>query len=158
MISEQTIDTCIETLTNEDQDWMKSMAEAQPVVAGFLAAEDLDAFTRNEVQYLYYLAVLCWMCFDETYPEMVEIEEDYISLKEEQNWNRIDSLRPGSLKIIVDRWIPDYPEPEILYYLEDALMLDDEDPEHPVTKAGQIPLFATLLTLVDALIHASKLP
>ena len=52
--------------------------------------------------------------------------------------------------------MPDYVEQELLFYLEDALQIDAEDPEHPVTKSGQIPLFITLITLVDVLTEAAK--
>jgi len=156
MITEQTIDECIEILAKDDTDYLQAMADDQPVLAGFLASEEIEAFTQEEVQYMYYLAVLCWMCFDHTYPEIEEVDEDFLSQREEQNWNRVESLRPNTLKNIIDRWIPDYEEPELLYHLEDALMLDEEDPEHPVTKIGQIPMFVTLLTLVDGLIEARK--
>lgn len=156
MITEKTIDECIEILATEDTDFVQAMADDQPVLAGYLASEEIEAFTQEEVQYMYYLAVLCWMCFDHTYEELEEVDEDFLSQKEEQNWNRIESLRPNSLKNIIDRWIPEYEEPELLYHLEDALMLDEEDPEHPVTKIGQIPMFVTLLTVVDGLIEARK--
>lgn len=155
MIHENTIDTCIELVAEGKEDWLRLMAEKQPVMASYLTAEDHEAFSEGETQYLYYLAVLIWMCFDRTYPEMVEIDEETLALREEQNWNRIDSLRPASLKSIVDRIMPDYPEQEMLFYLEDALQLDEEDPEHPVTKAGQIPLFVTLLSIADALSEAA---
>lgn len=155
MISELTIEKSIEEIAATDVDWFEIMSADQPVLAGFLSAEDHEAFTEGETQYLYYLAVVCWKSFDATYPEMPEIDEDALSLKEEQNWNRIDSLRPASLKNIVDRFMSDYPEQEILFYLEDGLQLDDEDPEHPVTKSGQIPMFVTLLTMVDMMSTAS---
>jgi hypothetical protein len=99
--------------------------------------------------------VVCWKCFDETYPDIAEIDEESLSLREEQNWNRIDSLRPASLKNIIDRVMQDYPEQELLFYLEDALQLDEEDDEQPVTKSGQIPMFVTLLTIIDMLSNAS---
>lgn len=155
MISESTIEKCIEEIAATDHDWFQLMAADQPIIAGYLSAEDHSAFTPEETQYLYYLAVLIWKCFDATYPSIDDLDEDDISMKEEQNWNRIDSLRPSSLKHIVDRWLQDYAEPELLYYLEDALILDEEDPDHPVTKVGQIPLFVTLLTMTDVLIGAS---
>ena len=110
MISEETIDRCIETIAEGSTDWLEVMSKQQPVLAGFLTAEDHEAFTEEETQYLYYLAVLCWMCFEQ----------------------------------------------ELLFYLEDALQIDAEDPEHPVTKSGQIPLFITLITLVDVLTEAAK--
>ena len=78
------------------------------MLAGYLASEEIEAFTQEEVQYMYYLAVMCWMCFDHTYEELEEVDEDFLSQKEEQNWNRIESLRPNSLKNIIDRWIPEY--------------------------------------------------
>ncbi|MEP7321313.1 MAG: hypothetical protein ABI761_05315 [Saprospiraceae bacterium] len=154
MINEQTIEKCIEDIGNSDTDWLEAMSADQPVIAGFLAAEDHEAFTEAEIQYLYYIAVVCWKCFEETYTEIEEIDEESLSRREEQNWNRIDSLRPASLKIIIDRIMLDYPEQEVLYYLEDALQLDEEDPENPITKSGQIPMFVTLLTLVDMLSEA----
>lgn len=66
-------------------------SKQQPVLAGFLTAEDHEAFTEEETQYLYYLAVLCWMCFDTTYEEMDELNEEDLSIREEQNWNRIET-------------------------------------------------------------------
>ena len=156
MISEETIDRCIETIAEGSTDWLEVMSKQQPVLAGFLTAEDHEAFTEEETQYLYYLAVLCWMCFDITYEEMDELNEEDLSIREEQNWNRIDSMRPSSLQKIVDKLMPDYVEQELLFYLEDALQIDAEDPEHPVTKSGQIPLFITLITLVDVLTEAAK--
>lgn len=155
MIDEITIEKCIEEIGNGDTNWFEAMAADQPVLAGFLAAEDHDAFTEAETQYLYYLAVVCWKSFDETYPDIAEIEEDSLSLREEQNWNRIDSLRPVSLRNIIDRVMQDYPEQELLFYIEDALQLDEEDDEQPVTKSGQIPMLVTLLTIIDMLSNAS---
>lgn len=151
MISEQTIEKSIAEIADSDTNWFEQMSEDQPVLASYLAAEDHEAFTDSETQYLYYLAVVCWKCFDSTYPEMSEVDEDSLSIREENNWNRIDSLRPAALKNIVDKYMPDYPEQELLFFLEDALQIDEEDDEHPVTKSGQIPMFVTLLTMVDML-------
>lgn len=156
MISEKTIDECIEELANSDTDFIQALADDQPILSGYLASEDMEAFTKEEVEYIYYITVLCWMAFNKTYEDSIEIDENFLSEKDEQNWNRVEALRPANLKNLVDRWIPDYPEPEILYYLEDALTLDEEDPDHPVTKAGQIPMFVTLLTVVDGFIEVSK--
>ena len=155
MIQEETIDACIELVADSQQDWLRLMSEKQPVLASYLTSEDHEAFSEGETQYLYYLAVMIWMCFDRTYPEMAEVDEETLALREEQNWNRVDSLRPASLKNIVDRIMPDYPEQELLFYLEDALQMDEEDPEHPVTRAGQIPLFVTLLSISDVLSEAA---
>ncbi len=156
MITEKTIDQVIEALANTEEDLFQKMSDNQPLLAAYLAAEDLEAFTPDETQYLYYLALLCWKCFKQTYPEMAEVDEEALSAREEQNWNRINTLRPANLKNIIDRWMPDYPEQELLFYLEDALQLDDEDPDHPVTKSGQIPLFVSLVTIVDILADTAK--
>jgi len=158
MISESTIETCIEVLTRGDEDWLKLLTEDQPVLSSYLISEDHEAFSEAETQYLYYLAVLCWMSFDRTYPELGEADAEALALREELNWNRVDSFRPTNLKNIIDRILPDYKEPELLYYIEDALQIDEEDPEHPVTKSGQIPLFITILSIIDVLIEASDHP
>lgn len=156
MISEQTIDEVIQNLADADEDLFQQMADDQPLLAAYLAAEDHQAFTQEETQYLYYLALLCWLCFQRSYDTLDEIEEEALTMREEQNWNRIDMLRPAALKNIVDRWMPDYPEQELLFYLEDALQMDEEDPDHPVTKSGQIPLFVTLITIIDILSETAK--
>ena len=70
------------------------------------------------------------MCFNKTYPEIDEIEET-LSLREEQNWHRIQTLRPSTIKNIFDRILPESREQELLFYLEDALQIDESpDPEH----------------------------
>lgn len=158
MISESTIENCMELLTQGEEDWLHAMSADQPVISSYLTAEDHEAFSEGETQYLYYLAVLCWMCFDHTYTDLGETDEGTLAMREEFNWNRVDALRPTNLKNIIDRILPDYKEPELLYYIEDALQIDEEDPEHPVTKVGQIPLFVTILSIIDALIEASENP
>ena len=158
MITEATIESCIEELARGNEDWLSHLADDQPVLSSYLIAEDHEAFSENETQYLYYLAVMCWMSFDRTYPELGEVDAETLAFREETNWNRVDSLRPTNLKNIIDRILPDYKEPEMLYYIEDALQIDEEDPEHPVTKTGQIPLFVTILSIIDVLIDASENP
>ncbi len=156
MISESTIDECIELLAKNETDYLQAMSDDQPVLAGYLNAEDIEAFTPEETQYLYYLAVLIWMCFNKTYPEIDEIEEETLSLREEQNWHRIQTLRPSTIKNIFDRILPESREQELLFYLEDALQIDDEDPEHPMTRPAQIPMLTTLITVVDVMTEASR--
>lgn len=158
MITEETIESCIEVLSQGNEDWLSHLAEDQPMLSSYLIAEDHEAFSQGETQYLYYLAVMCWMCFDRTYPDLSEVDAEVLAFREETNWNRVDSFRPTHLKNIIDRILPDYKEAEMLYYIEDALQIDEEDPEHPVTKSGQIPLFITILSIIDALIEASENP
>ena len=151
MINEQQIDEVIDQLSESDDVFeahLDALQDEQPMLLSYLFSEDNEAFTNEEREYLIFLSVVIWQAFRRSrHTERVPTTEE-ISEAEERNWELLNGVPAQHFADRISVFFEDYPEEDLLAFIEDAL---SDDEESPITREGREPMFVTLKTVVDVL-------
>ncbi|MEY3050679.1 MAG: hypothetical protein RLY31_464 [Bacteroidota bacterium] len=158
MITEQTIDQVLERMENQSLDLEKmalDFAERQPALYAMLTLDNEGALTDDESDFAVYLALVIHEAVRHqgSLPPMVPGEE--IAAAEDANWQMLDGTDAGKpFEDRLDAFFDDYPEEDLLAFVEDALSaeVDDEDgTPMNLTEEGLEPMFVMLKTTIDVL-------
>lgn len=151
-VSETVIDNHIdrlETAPGAYETALSQMEKEQPVLLAYFFSENFDLFTHEERDYLQYLALVVWSAAREVCGIKLPVNEDQISEAEDENWEKLESVRSHIFRERVGIFFENHPQEDLLAFVEDALLDDDEDPL--VTKEGREAMFVTLKSVVDLL-------
>jgi hypothetical protein len=157
MISETTIDKTIELLENQADGYEKALrdfAGKQPAVLSFLMSENEGALSDEERDFMVYMAVVVWksLLAEDLDSPKVSVEE--LAEAEEANWEQLQGSKAKTFRDRLDVFFEDYPEEDLLAFVEDALTIDEEDEDDDnfhLTADGQEPMFVALKTVIDVL-------
>lgn len=150
-ISEQIIDEITEALDNQENSYDLAIADMQakqPILFSYLISESFKLLTKEESDYLLYLALVIWKAVNSTIGEQPILDSAKIEEIEEQNWTLFNETNARRFKEKLDAFFEQYPQEDLLAFVEDALV-DDEDSF--VTKEGRELLFIGLRTTIDVL-------
>jgi hypothetical protein len=120
----------------------------QPALASYILSDDFSLLTELERDTLLFgaTALLSLARVKEIAAE--EISEDVIGELDEANWTAIEEASGRKLSDKMDVWFEGYPETELLAFIED-LCIDDE--EEDLTPVGSEMMVVALKTVADAL-------
>jgi hypothetical protein len=152
IITEEIINDLLERFDNSDEVYetaVETMEAEQPVLLGYLFSEEFEAFTQDEKEVLLYIATIIWAAVKETNGSVPDITEKKLADAEEQNWAKLEHVTAQRFNERLDVFFENYPQEDLLAFVEDALADDDEDPI--VTKEAREPMFVTLKTVIDSL-------
>lgn len=151
-IPENIIDEVIERFEREPEAFetaLRRMEEEQPVLLAWFFSEQFDLFTKEEREYIEYLALVVWYAVREVNGPRPVVNEMQISEAEDRNWERLEAEKSHKFRERVGIFFENYPQEDLLAFIEDALLDDEED--LLVTKEGREALFVTLKSVVDLL-------
>ena len=160
-ISMETVDMVwqrMAELSEEEATHMiQQMEREQPELQTYLLAVD-DEFEEDEAEIIFYLGVVAWQMMKQGGRRMGKITEAQIDKVDELNFTFFNNLSEDeqNLEVVTMKMLEEYPEPNVLGYVINALM-DDEDPEDPGIRDELVGLaFLHLKTAVDAMIASQK--
>jgi len=150
-IAEKNIDTVAESLNGTDNDYdqaITDMQAKQPILFSYLLSESFKLLTKEETDYLLYLGLVIWKTIDAESKTLALLMSDKIEEAEEKNWTLLNESKAKKFNDKLDVFFDKYPQEDLLAFVEDALV-DDEDSF--VTKEGKELLFIGLKTTIDTL-------
>ena len=150
-VSEGEIDEVSQLMDDEAISYdqlLVEMQDRQPILFSYLFSENFKLLTTEEKEYLLYLALIIWKAIAEQTEKAVPITSEIIEEKEEKNWTIFNESTARVFRDKLDYFFQEYPQEDLLAYVEDALV-DDEDTF--VTKEGRDLMFIGLKTMVDSL-------
>jgi hypothetical protein len=154
-ISEQKIDQATDQLeSNLDQTaFFEHLGEEQPILLAFLVAEEVDVLTEAEQQLMYLLAAIIYKAIEAEHPDCPLIDEEILGAAEEKNWGILEDNVRGTFSERITPFFNQYPQEDLLAFLEDALVFDEES---EVTNEGRPYIFVILKTMIDGFIVALR--
>ncbi len=150
-ISEEIINKIFELEVESDNDSTESLLDLsreQPAIFHYINQEDFELLTEEEFDFLVFLTVIIFKSFRERRVAIKEVPVRDIESTEEANWEILNSATSNKFRNRIDAFYTDYPQEDLLAFVEDALEPDDLP---IVTKEGREPLFIILKTIIDVL-------
>ncbi len=157
-VSEKVIDKVIDDLDklNEDQyeKQMEDFAAAQPVVIAYLFNdENTHLHTEDEKGFLHYLCLICWLSFESENGPCPAIGEDDLGEAEEENYGVLENSTEKQFRKRVDPFFEGYGQEDLLSFIEEAMLEDEDEPDAIVTKEGRESLFVAAKTVLDCFLQ-----
>lgn len=148
MITEEIIDQSIERIQQMDfEDAFKQFSQKHPLLVSYLGGEQFAVLEETEYQILLFEAMIIAECFPEVDFGNDETTAELLEECESANWAAFDNDDQGSFHDRLDIFFEDTDEEDLLAFIEDSLV-DDEESE-PIHAASKEIIFITLKSLVD---------
>lgn len=148
-VTEKVIDELIEQTdaspTSIDQFWVQIESQA-PALSTYVTSIDQSILTDDEYSQLLYITMIIVKCYLTDHDAITEVEStDDLSAIEDQNWVKLEA-RKGEFRSRIDIFFEGYKEEDLLAFVEDMLVEDEEDVFTPI---GREVLFVKSKTLID---------
>ena len=150
-ITEQVIDHLIETMDTSpegiNQFWSQFELSV-PELTHYILSVDRSILTETEYGQMVFAAMVIVGTYQNSKHEVkaTEIGEE-ISKVEDQNWSVLDEQK-GEFREKLNVFFKDYPEEDLLAFVEDMLIGDDNTDMTPV---GREVIFVKLKSVIDFL-------
>ena len=157
MIPESIIDELVLELEENPatlQEGFQIFDEEQPALLAYLLSESFEILTKDERDLMLYMAVVIFLAFKRSGNSIPTINEEAIGQTEERNWELMISSKASKFRDRLTPFFENYPQEDLLAFVEDALTIDEE--EELVTKEGREPIFVGLRSIIDVLSPASS--
>ena len=143
-ISEIEIDKVIERLNDEGEfdKASKNLIENQPALIGYLDGEGFKILTSEEQDLLWYCLLVV---VESSSPGYAVSVQDLLD-KEEENYDLVGDQM--TFDIIADQLFEEYGQEDLLAFVEDTLIPDEET---FITPVGRKVLFLSLKSVIDVL-------
>jgi len=128
---------------------LDGLEKDQPAIINWIFSESFDILSQEEKQYFLFLSLVIIVAISEEMPIEESIGPKVIEETEEQNWEVFTSQSPKEFRGKVNAFFDQYPQEDLLAFVEDALELEHED--QVVSTIGRSPMFIALKTLIDVL-------
>lgn len=109
---------------------INQFAKEQPFVLGYLMAVDNELFNEDERELLFYLGTVVWRIMSQGEKPLPKVTEEMIFAAEDNNFNTLQLLESKDEASVYDttaEMISSYNQPEVLRYVVEALMEEDEE-------------------------------
>lgn len=149
-VPESIIDKTVENLgAAEDLNTIvEDFKSHQPVLLAYLFSENFELLTQKEREFMLFLSLVIWKSCESKQTEIFPVEQSMLEELEENNWAKLNKTSSGKFNERIDVFFNDYPQEDLLAFVEDALAYDDND---EVTKEGRGFIFVALKTVIDCL-------
>ena len=146
MITERQIDDIIDHLDRQDdKEIIEEISESQPALLSYVLSEGFEILTEDENKIMIFLFLVIYSAFGS---ELEVIDPTDIESTEEKNWEIYNETSGNEFQDKITPFFKDYGQEDLLAFVEDTLV-DDED--NPVTPEGRAVIFIGMKTVVDCL-------
>jgi len=109
---------------------INKFAKEQPFVLGYLMAVDEDLLNEDERELLFYLGTVVWRMMSQGNKPLSKVTEEMIFAAEDNNFKMLQYLEgetEADFYETTEKMIKNYNQPEVLRYVVEALMEEDEE-------------------------------
>ncbi len=136
---------------------VEEMRVEQPVLQGYLMALDENVFNENERETLFYIGMVTWQIMKQSRQILGQVTQKKLLQAENTNDRLLDTLSSDTeadFYTATEQMVVNFPEPEVLRYIVEAIMAEDEgDPEEiPIRDDAKGMAFIHLKVALDAMI------
>ena len=136
------------------------MKKEQPYLLVHLMAADDTLFNQDERETIFYVGMVVWQIIKQSKRRLGQVTRKKLERADNANYEMLELLASDTEADFMSAseiMVLDYPEPEVLRYIVEAIMEDDEedDPDNPVIRDEVKGMaFVHLKIALDALIQS----
>lgn len=149
-ISEDKIEGVLELLESREngiEEGFTELSNEQPAVIQFLASENFKILKENEYDVLVFILVVIYKsCKSDK--DLSEISAQLIESKDEHNWEVYNEKGSQNYTKALDIYFKNYPQEDLLAFVEDTLIDDDDQ---TISAVGKEIIFISAKTFLDCL-------
>ena len=147
MITEMQIDDIIDHLERQDdKEIIDEISQAQPALLSYVLSEGFDMLSEEENKIMIFLFLVIYSAFGS---DLEVVDPSDIESIEDKNWEMFNETTGTEFQDKITPFFKDYNQEDLLAFVEDTLV-DDED--NPVTPEGRAVIFIGMKTVVDCLV------
>ena len=163
MISAETVtqvwQEVAQTPAQDASSLISKMKAEQSEILAYLLASEAYHLNRHEVEQVFYIGMVVWQIMTRSEKQLRRVTRRKLKSADQANEAFLDTLASDTeadFTSATRAMFENYPEPEVLRYVLEALMEDDErDPDDPLIRDEYRGLaFMLLKTVLDALIDS----
>ena len=144
--------------THHAPEMVEQMKAKQPVMLGYLLNLEDFPLDQHEQELIFYIGAVVWQIMKQSKHQLYKITRKKLRKAEETNVEILERLASGGEGDLIESGqllIRTHPEPEVLRYIVEAIMEDDDDPEEPGFQDVNKGLaFVHLKVLLDAFVSS----
>lgn len=138
-------DTQEELLVNE----FKTMVEAHTSILSFFQQESLELLTESEKGLLEFMFTVIYSSTHKQLGKTPHFDISQLENAEEQNWEIFNAHSSKKFTQICDIFFENYPQEDLLAFVEDSLQMDDD--ETAITSVGREIILIACKSFIDVL-------
>ena len=157
----QTWQRMARTPTSEASMLIETLKQEQPVILGYLMSLENLPFNQHEREIIFYIGVVVWQIMRESNYSSEQITFEQFRMVEDANYNFLEMLASDTeadFVSAVQSMLETYPEPEVLAYIIEAIMEDDNPDDPPIRDEYRGLAFIELKIVLDALLNKPDWP
>lgn len=137
---------------------VEEMTVDQPYLLGFLLSADEELFNQDERETLFYIGMVTWQIMKRGAKRLGKVSRQDIQGAQKANNDFLELLMEdteGDFNSATRSMLEDYPEPEVLRYVVEAVTEVSDDPREPGFHEENVGMaFLFLKTALDAMINS----
>lgn len=137
---------------NKIEELLQELDSQQADSLAYILSEDFEALGEEENEILLLDTLILWQIINQAYDKVNIPNSDKIDQLQFDNWKMAEELtivKNQSFDDFVEPMIADYPEDELLYFILDTLIDEDDDNDESMNSESKLPMFIALKTLCD---------
>lgn len=137
--------------------FVQQMEEEQPAIMAYLLAVGDALFNQHEREIIFYLGMVVWQMMKQSKRRLFKVSPRKLDRAEEANFallERLSESPEAGWESLTRTMLATYPEPEVLRYIVEAIMEDDDPEDPPIRDEYRGMAFIYLKTVLDALISS----
>ncbi|MBM4168434.1 MAG: hypothetical protein FJ215_04680 [Ignavibacteria bacterium] len=141
---------------------INQMSIEQPIILAYLLASSEDElFDEDEGQLVLYIGVVVWQIMERGFKDLRRVTEEGLNKAQRANEDLLVKLAAdsaGDFLSASESLVDNYAEPEVLRYITEALMEDEEgDPDNPPMREESLgQAFLHLKIVLDAFVENNE--
>jgi hypothetical protein len=147
-----------QTHVRDASKFVEQMKDEQPVVLGFLLYLDDFPFNQYEREIVFYLGMVVWQMMKQSKSRLRKVTRKKLEKAEETNYEMLSFLASDTdadFMSATRTMLEKHREPEVLRYIVEAIMEEDDDPDDPPIRDEYRGLaFVHLKIALDAFIDS----
>jgi len=151
VIQEQFIDEIIISLDSSLDNYRRAIQhikQSHPLMLDYIMSDDMQLLMQTERDLLLFNALVIFESATESGYILEQYDPDQIEELEEQNYLLWEGAKGPNFRDKLDKFFENYPEEDLLAFVEDSL----EDDDNLLSKEGKLPILIKLKTLIDIFI------
>jgi hypothetical protein len=149
-VNESTIENVITQLEDEKyfMEQLSFLDKNHPILLSFIGNDRLELLTDEEIYFLEFMTLVIYLSCKEELKKDIRIDGKTLEKNEENNWELWNENIKKSVKNAFDIYFQNYPQEDLLAFVEDVLQ-NDEDQN--ITSVGMEIIAVTSKSIIDTL-------